>query len=121
MPHLIVMVVDQEEDVSAVLDAWQRLGVTGITIMSSSGAGRLVRDAELPLMPSLRNLFESSLETHNTIFAVVSDDFDIEGLFDATEAVTGPLDTPDSGIIFASPVSHVRGLGRIANTRLKPR
>ena len=46
---------------------------------------------------------------------------DIERLFDATESVTGPLDTPDSGIIFAIPVTHVRGLGQLADTRMKPR
>ncbi|MCW5881514.1 MAG: hypothetical protein KIS91_11325 [Anaerolineae bacterium] len=121
MPHLIVMVVDQEDAVSDVIDAWQRCGVTGMTLLSSSGLGRVLRDAELPLMSSLRNLFASSLETHSTIFVVVPDDFDIQGLFDATEAVTGSLDSPDSGIIFASPVTHVRGLGRMANMRQKPR
>ncbi len=121
MPHLIMMVVDQEDAVSDILNMWQRYGVTGTTILPSSGLGRVLRDAELPLMPSLRNMLESSLETHNTIFAVVPEGFDIERLFDATESVTGPLDTPDSGIIFAIPVTHVRGLGQLADTRMKPR
>lgn len=113
MPYLVVLVVDQEDMLQDVMDAWKAAGVGGMTLMQSSGLGRVEGfDVDLPLMPSLRSMFESSLDTHTTIWAVVPDDFDIDGLFDATEAVTGNLDTPNSGLIFSIPVTKARGLNR---------
>ena len=113
MPQLVVLVLDQLEHFPAVLDAWQAAGVTGITIHESTGLGRAlsIRD-DLPLMPSLRNLFESRELQHRTLWAVVEDTFDLDALFDATEAITGPLDAPSTGIMFAMPVTKVRGLRR---------
>jgi hypothetical protein len=114
MPQLIVLVVDQLEVFPAVLEAWQQAGLKGVTILESTGAGRELglRD-DLPLMPSLRNLLESREENHRTMLAVAPDNFDTDRLFDMTEAITGPLDTPNTGIMFVVPVTKVRGLGRI--------
>jgi len=113
MPHLVVLVLDQVEHLSPVLESWQQAGITGITIHASTGLGRIstLRD-DLPLMPSLRTLFESGELHHRTLWAVVDDDFDLDSLFDATEAITGPLHAPDTGIMFSVPIDKVRGLHR---------
>ena len=76
MSYLVVFVLDDPDRCQNVLDAWEAAGAKGITILESTGIGRVrrvgVRD-DLPLMPSLSDLFKSA-ETHNrTLFSVVSD------------------------------------------------
>jgi hypothetical protein len=108
---MIIFVLDDVEKFPAVIEAWQKIGCPGITVHETTGLGRIIRQRDdLPLMPSLRSLFESSEESHRTIWAVVPDGFDIDALFDATENIVGKLSLPDNGIIFALPIAKVRGL-----------
>lgn len=118
MPTMVILVLDNIDRLEDVLTAWWQAGVPGITILESSGAGRHlarlgVRD-DLPLLPSLSRLLGHREVHHRTLFTVAPDGFAIEALFDATEAVLGPLEQPDSGIMFALPVLHARGLQRVS-------
>lgn len=113
MAEFVLLVVNRPEKLAQVLDAWEGLGVTGVTILDSSGLGRAqrLRD-DLPLFPSLRNLFESDEYRHRTIFTVIGPEVDLDGLIEATERILGNLDEPDTGIMITWPVSRVRGLAR---------
>ncbi len=122
MPQMILLVVDQLEVFPTVMEAWNAAGITGITIFETTGMGReMAQRDDLPLMPSLRNLFESREEGHRTLMAVVGDDFNVDALFDATEAITGPLDAPNTGIMLTVPVAKVRGLNRLPNAKGRSR
>jgi hypothetical protein len=61
MYHMVLLVLDNVDQCFPVLDAWEALEVGGITILESTGLGR-VRKAgprdDLPLMPSLSNLLK---------------------------------------------------------------
>ena len=46
MSYMVVLVVDDVEQCPAVLDAWEEIGVSGVTILASTGLGR-VRKAGL--------------------------------------------------------------------------
>ena len=56
MSYLVVFVLDDPDRCQDVLDAWEGAGVKGITILESTGIGRVrqagIRD-DIPLMPSL--------------------------------------------------------------------
>jgi hypothetical protein len=115
MPSLIVAILPNMDRSHDVLAAWERLGVTGITIVESAGLHKLkqmrAKRDDLPLMPSLRHLLESEEYHQRTAFAVVSDDFDLQGLLRASElAIGGDFNAPDSGLLFVMPVTHVLGL-----------
>jgi hypothetical protein len=115
MPSLIVVIMPNIDRCQDVLETWERLGVTGITIVESAGLHslkqmRLMRD-DIPLMPSMRHVLEAEEYHHRTAFVVVEDGFDLEGLVQATEqAVCGDFNAPDSGLIFVVPVLMARGL-----------
>lgn len=120
MPNMVILVLDDVDRLDEVMAAWRTAGSRGITILESSGMARLkllARD-DLPLFPSLANLMANREVHHRTLFTVLGDDLSVEKIFDATEAVLGPLDTHHSGIIFALPVVSARGLHR--ETLLKP-
>jgi nitrogen regulatory protein P-II 1 len=118
MSYLLVLVVDDLDDCPGVLDAWQSLGVTGATILESSGLGRLRKGGlldDLPLIPSLENFMDVREEPHRTIFSVVEDQATVDQMIAAAQDVIGNLDEPHTGFLFVVPVLKTIGLGRSKN------
>ncbi len=116
MYYLVTLVIDDINSTHEVLDAWEQAGVGGITILDSTGIARLsatqgYRD-DMPLMPSLRSLLHTREEHHRTIFSIVEGEEKVEQLIEATQTVIGQLHEPDTGILFALPLSHVVGFAR---------
>ena len=111
MAKMILFVLDDGAKTHAVLEAWARCGITGATLLDSSGIGRQLQASDaLPLIPSLRSVLEQQEHTHRTIFSVVADAFDIPGLVKATEEIAGPMRDPHTGIFIVLPVMEVIGL-----------
>ncbi len=116
MNYLIIAVVDELEKCPTLLEAWESAGAKGITILESTGLGRIrqgksLRD-DLPLMPSLRNLFQTREEPHRTLFTVVHDEAMVDRIFETTQMILGDLDKPNTGIIFALPVTRAMGISK---------
>lgn len=113
MAKLLVAVIFEMDEGWGVLRAWEQAGVREATVIDSAGMRyilqRNLRD-DAPMFPSLRSLMLGHQERHYTIFAVVGDDVDLEAVRQATEQVIGPLSSPNSGIMFAVPITHVWGL-----------
>jgi len=116
MYYLVILVIDDINKAPDVMDAWEGAGVGGITILESTGVARLsstqgFRD-DMPLMPSLRSLLHTREEHHRTIFSIVEGEEKVNELIQVTQAIVGQLNEPDTGILFALPLSHVVGLAR---------
>ncbi len=113
MSYMVIFVLDDLDRSPEVLSAWEDVGVSGITIIESTGLGRVrrmmgLRD-DLPLMPSVMRLLQTREERHRTLFTVVPEEADIDRLIAATEAVVGDLREPNRGFLFALPVIRVAG------------
>jgi nitrogen regulatory protein P-II 1 len=117
MPELVVLVTDQCSCIDDILKAWLECGVSGATILDSRGMGKVIVGSgapdDLPLIPSLSSMMRQDEETQRTLFSVVPDGFDVAALVAATERITGPLDQPHTGIMFAMPVTRTWGLKRM--------
>ena len=114
MPNLVMVVMPDLAKFHDVLDAWERCGVSGVTILESLGMHKFRqmnagRD-DLPLIPSLRSLMESEEYHHRTAFTVLDDDFDLDRLVEATQRVVGDFDAPNSGLMLVVPVARAWGL-----------
>ncbi len=115
MPNLIVVVIPEDDVFQAVLDAWSKFGVSGVTILDSVGL-RKIQEAralqeDLPLFPTLRHLLEGQEYPHRTMFVVLGDDFDLDTFIEATEqAVGGDFDAPNTGVLFVVPVTRAKGM-----------
>lgn len=113
MYYLVVLIVDDPGDCSALLNAWEAAGVKGITILNSSGIGHLRRAGyqdDIPLIPSLDRFFESDEVYHRMMMSVVEGEELIDRLVAITQEITGDLNEPDSGLLFVVPVVRVYGL-----------
>lgn len=114
MAYLLVLIVDDIDKCPSIFDAWEAIGVTGITILESTGLGRIrkafgYRD-DLPLMPSMRNLLQTREEHHRTLMTLINDEAMIDEIIAATESVLGPLSEPHKGILFVLPALRVVGI-----------
>ena len=120
MFHMVVLVLDDPDQCRAVLDAWEAAGAPGVTILDSSGLGRVRRATlrdDLPLMPSLSDLLQRDEDRHRTLFSLIKDQSQIETIVQATQAVIGDLDNKDTGVLFVLPVSQVYGLRKVRGKR----
>jgi hypothetical protein len=117
MAYLVVLVLDDPDLSDALLDAWERAGARGVTILESSGIGRVRRATlrdDMPLLPTLRDLLRGGEEHHRTFLSVVESEEQVEILVQAAQRVIGDFTNPHTGLLFAMPLSHVVGLQKVA-------
>ncbi|MDT8304895.1 MAG: hypothetical protein RRC07_03070 [Anaerolineae bacterium] len=112
MYYMVLLVVYDIDACPSVLDAWDAARVPGITILDSTGLGTIrqkgLRD-DLPLMPSIADLFRSREHRHRTIFTVVESEETVDHLVEVTQTIMGDLNDPHNGVMFVLPVSRVVG------------
>jgi nitrogen regulatory protein PII len=112
MAYIVVLVLDNPDQCTDVLTAWEEAEAPGATILESTGMhrvrGRLFRD-DVPLFPSVRHLAQVEELRHRTIFAVIENEETLERVIAATEALID-FSQPHSGLLFTVPVGRVVGL-----------
>ncbi len=111
---LVLFVLHDPEKLQEVLAAWEDAGVSGATVLYSTGLGAIrategLRD-DIPLIPSVSDFFSHPEHHGRTIFTITDDDSIIPGLIAATEQVVGKLEDPGRGILAVLPLSQVIGL-----------
>jgi nitrogen regulatory protein P-II 1 len=115
MSYLVVLIVDDPDDCPRILDAWSEIGVSGATILDSTGMGRIkkagLRD-DFPLIPSLEDFLAVREEPHRTILSVVEDEALVDKMAAVARHTIGDLDEPHTGFLFVVPVLKAYGLGR---------
>lgn len=111
--YLLICVLDDPEKLTTLLESWTEAGVAGITVLDSTGVQRVRQRAsrqDLPMFMGFSRLLRTDEYSHNTLFAVVPDMDTIRRAVAATEAVTGDLNNPHTGILFAVPIVAAWGL-----------
>jgi hypothetical protein len=113
---LILMVLHNVELLDDLLQAWEDCGVSGVTILQSSGLAQLkqaniLRD-DFPLIPSLEDIMDHTENNNRTLFTVVKDENLVDKVVCATQHITGDLNLPHTGILVVVPVLQAYGLDR---------
>jgi len=107
--QLLIAVVNQEEKLDAILSGMVELGVTGATIISSEGMGRVLSH-DIPIFAGLEALASRSRPQNQTIFSVIREEEKVEGVLKLLQEICGDLESPATGIAFTIPVARVVGL-----------
>ncbi len=114
--YMILFVLHDPNRLHDVLTAWNDSGVSGITILPSTGLKRMRESTglreDLPLIPSLEDLINHEEKLNRTLFTIVSNDEMVEKVLHATEDLIGDLDLPNTGILAVIPLARVYGLNR---------
>ncbi|MDX1662305.1 MAG: P-II family nitrogen regulator [Candidatus Promineifilaceae bacterium] len=111
---MVLAIINQRERVPDILEAWDTLGAPGITILESTGLGSLrsasgIRD-DIPLMPSLSEMFRRQEHRHRTLFTVVDEEEMVDKMIAAVVDILGDLEGPRNGVLFVLPVLRAVGL-----------
>ena len=109
--QVFVFVLNRTEHLEHLLQEFSDHGLRGATVLDSKGMARILlnSDEEIPMFAGLRAFLEPERKSSKTIFCVMEDE-KVELARQIVNRVTGGLDTPDSGIMFAMPLTMVEGL-----------
>ncbi len=105
---LVIIVLNREEHLDELLEAFVEIDVRGATVIDSVGMGQIIAQ-DIPIFGGLRSLMTGTRPYNKTIFTVV-DAGKIEIIADVLEQVCGSLDEPGTGLMFSLPVEFVKGL-----------
>lgn len=106
---LLVFVLNREELLEEVLEAFVEAGVPGATILDSEGMGRFLT-YDVPLFADFREFMKGNRPYNKTIFSVIDKEEKVKKLEELIEKICGSLSDPGTGILFTIPVDYVKGL-----------
>ena len=106
--NLFVFVLNKPELLDEVLTLFVELGITGATVLESTGMARFLSD-EIPIFAGFREILQGARPNNRTIFTVVNKEL-IPTIIRGIEDITGSLDLPGVGIAFSIPVEETWGI-----------
>jgi nitrogen regulatory protein P-II 1 len=104
---LIIFVLNQEERLEEILEAFLELGINGATILDSIGMGRILAH-DIPIFAGFQNLLHDTRPGNKTILSVVPEK-KVERIIQAIEQIIGSLDEPGNGVFISLPIDMVKG------------
>lgn len=110
--HMVMFVLDDPNRLDEVLDAWDSIGVSGVTILESTGINRRRRARQVGsmFMAGINRLMSSDQESHYTLFTMVSDRATVQRCIEAAEKIVGDLASPNSGVLASWQLDLVKGV-----------
>jgi nitrogen regulatory protein PII len=106
---LLVFILNNEEYLEKVLEAYVEAGVAGATILDSEGMGRFLA-YEVPLFAGFKEFMKGNRPYNKTIISVVRDEKTIDDLKILIDEIVGGLQKSGTGIMFTLPVDWAAGL-----------
>jgi len=111
---MILCVVDDPHKVNDVMKAWQAVGVPGVTVFESTGLHRIQKAPHIPMRFLIGGM--ESERGNLTLLTVVEDEAMIQRCLEAAESVIGDLNSSNSGIFTAWPLTFAKGAARRSRT-----
>lgn len=110
--YMVMFVLDDPNRLDEVLDAWDSIGVSGVTIIESTGINRRRRARQVGsmFMAGINRLMSSDQESHYTLFTLVRDQEIVQDCITAVEKIVGDLNLPNSGVLASWQLDMVKGV-----------
>jgi nitrogen regulatory protein PII len=106
---LLVFILNNEEYLEEVMEAYIEAGITGATILDSEGMGRFLT-YEVPLFASFKDFMKGNKPYNKTIISVVRNEESIARAKALIDGIVGSLENAGTGIMFTVPVDWAVGL-----------
>lgn len=106
---LIIIFLNKSEYLEDLMSAFLEIGVTGATVLSSIGMGRIISH-HIPIFAGLQDAFAGSSPANKTIISVVNEEM-VEKMAEVLQDVCGDFNEPGSGIMISLPIEKTFGLG----------
>jgi nitrogen regulatory protein P-II 1 len=113
---MTMLILNDPERCQEVMNSWEAAGAPGVTVLQSTGLGRVKKhiglNEDIPLMPSLEDFFQQEENLHRTLIAIVRERTIVDRIIQATQSILGDLNQPNTGILAVLPVLEAYGLDR---------
>ena len=106
---LFVFILNQPELLDDVITLFVELGVSGATVLESTGMAKYLSE-EIPIFAGFREILQGAKPNNRTIFTVVDKEL-LTQIIAGIEDVVGSLTDPGTGVAFTLPVSETWGIG----------
>jgi nitrogen regulatory protein PII len=106
---LLIFILNNEEYLEEVMEAYIEAGITGATILDSEGMGRFLT-YEVPLFASFKDFMKGNKPYNKTIISVVRNEESIAKAKALIDGIVGSLEKAGTGIMFTVPVDWAVGL-----------
>lgn len=112
--YMAMYVSSDAEQATDVLNIWIKAGISGITILESSGMQHMlqqqgIRD-DVGLAFSLSSLLRAKEVHHRTLMSAIKDEATLNRLVTATTDYVGDWSKSNVGVLFVWPLAHAYGL-----------
>lgn len=108
--HIIFLVLNKVEYLDDILSKLKKAGVSGGTILDSTGMVKKIDDStESYILGSLRLFLDEPRAESKTIFFVVEDN-QIDIIRKTIDEALGGINNPNTGILFGFPITFADGL-----------
>lgn len=105
---MIMFVLDDIQYEEKILNAWYEIGITGATIIESSGLHRQLKKV-IPMRYAF-DTAETEEKGNLTFFVMVETEKKVKTCLEAIENIVGDLNEPNTGIFSAWPLSIIKGI-----------
>ncbi len=105
---IFFLILNNEEHLDEVLEAFLEMGIRGATVLDSVGMGRIL-SVDVPIFAGLRDLLPGSRPYNKTVFTITNEE-KVPTITKAVEQVIGSLNEPGTGIVFSIKVDNVKGI-----------
>jgi CBS domain-containing protein len=111
MTKLLVVILHEPAQLPGLLDAWDKIGLPGPTILDSAGGYRTKNWLQLVGLSLVSDLFSSREEIRSkTVLAVIDDEESLEKAVAAAETAIDGFDTPNKGLLFVITIDEAIGV-----------
>ena len=107
---LLLIVLNKEELLDDLIQAFLEVDVRGATIVDSVGMGRILSH-DIPIFAGLKGLLSGNRPHNKTILTVVQDE-QVEPVVRVFEEVVGPVAEAGNGLLVALPIDAIYGMGQ---------
>lgn len=109
---LLVFVLNKEELLEKVMEAYVEAGIPGATILDSEGMGRYLA-YEVPLFADFKDFMQGNSPHNKTILSLIKDEDGLKRLLPLLEESIDGFSNPGTGVMFTVPVDWAAGIGRV--------
>jgi nitrogen regulatory protein P-II 1 len=107
---LLVFILNKEEHLEEILEAFLELNIKGATILDSVGMGSILAQ-DIPIFAGFKNLMQGSRPANKTILTLIPENL-VQPVIRAIEQVVGSLEEPGSGLVFVLDVEQIFGISK---------
>ena len=113
--YLLVNVLEQSEQLPTIMEQFAKIGITGSTVIDSTGMGRVLMRtrATLPVMQQINKVTTDLESSNKTILTVIREKKRLDKAIKIVKSLCGDLGQPGKGILFTLPLDLVEGVSEL--------